>query len=1017
MNEHHRLRLTRQRTQRIIDWIKPHVFAHKQSLGAFNYTQLESPRHHVNGLDVKGETVEPESYWGAWTTNFALETEFSIEPSTFRHPALHLPLGETGDIFSHPECLVYIDGEAIGSADRHHHELPVPNRFIDGQKHRLTLTGWTGLSGWPHDPNTKTRLFMRTCRLIEIDVPLRNFVRRLELVMETISMVGHEPDLEDRLFDCLEAALKRLDTRHPLTDGRLTASAQIADRELRENLKACGDPLDVKLHAVGHAHMDVAYLWRIEQTRAKLGRTFSNALRLMVRDPDYCFSQSQPQLYRYLEDDYPMLFQRIKTRVKEGRWECTGGMWVEPDCNVPSGESLVRQLLLGREYYRSRFGEVDSPVLFLPDTFGFCPQLPQLMKGAGLEWFMTNKTNWNQYNRLPAQTFRWQGLDDSEVLAQVFTTPRTVQYLPYPTTYKAELSGFEVLGTWENYEHKDLHNELPIAFGYGDGGGGPTQALIDRARLLQDMPGMPKVEFSRLDRFFESLEPKREQLPAFQGELYLELHRGTYTSQAAIKRRNRELEQRLQNMEFWASWCSLNGRDGYPHNSFQKCWELLCLNQFHDILPGTSIPEVFDDAHADYDKIEQILAAIEERLAPFTQQLVGGSMWVNGNAQAQTVVQSSDALDGHVVQPSAEGYLVAGYLPAMSVAPLQPRAVGQLTLEPLPSGWRLSNTQLIAEIDNGGRVTRFESEGRSLLKAPGNVFQAFDDRPVCWDAWDIDIYFEDHQTDLDTHVSIEVVAQGPLEIRLRLTRAWRASLIRQDVVLRVDEPLLRFETQVYWGEAETLLKVAFPTVVESDEAHYETQFGWHSRPAHRRTAQAAAQFEVPAQRWGALWDEQGGMALLNNCKYGYDANEGTLRLTLIKSSTSPSPKADQGEHAFTYAIMATQGDAIALSEAGDGLNQTARAVSGVGGGAVLKQFPRWPSELRLSSIKQAQDGSGYIMRLHNQTQQPVSWRTDMPICEVNLLEQPQAQATTRFEFKPFEIKTVWLDPSLIPQSS
>ena len=408
--------------------------------------------------------------------------------------------------------------------------------------HDLLLHGWTGLTGWPPDPSDRSRLFLKECAVIDVDTALRDFLLLAETALDLAGEIGEDRPEKHGILSALDAAFLVLDTRDPMEDAFRASVAHAAER-LRDGLERAGAPLDITLHGIGHAHMDVAYLWPVAQIRQKNARTYSNVLRLMERHPDFRFSHSQPQLYAWTETDYPEIFEQIRVRVAEGRWEILGGMWVEPDANMPGPEALVRQIQLARRYCESRFGEgAETPVLWLPDTFGFPGCLPQLMVQAGLRWFVTNKVNWNQYNQMPASTTWWEGIDGTRVLAQFLTTPRDVQHLPFPTNYKSDLSAEEVVGTWTRSTIKDRVRDLPIAYGYGDGGGGPTDDLIGKLHAYGKMPGAPRLEPSTVRRFFETLEEKGPALPVWRGEVYLEGHRGVLTGNGRIKRANRKAE-------------------------------------------------------------------------------------------------------------------------------------------------------------------------------------------------------------------------------------------------------------------------------------------------------------------------------------------------------------------------------------------------------------------------------------------------------------------------------------------
>ncbi|MEM6467599.1 MAG: glycoside hydrolase family 38 C-terminal domain-containing protein, partial [Pseudomonadota bacterium] len=558
-------------------------------------------------------------------------------------------------------------------------------------------------------------------------------------------------------------------------------------------------------------------------------------------------------------------------------------MWVEPDVNLAGAEALVRQLVLSRRYFRRRFGDSETPVLWLPDTFGFPWSLPQLAQQAGLKWFCTNKMNWNQVNRMPSSTFWWQGIDGTRILSHVLTTPRDVQYLPFPTNYKSDLTAKEVLGTWEHSTAKDKIRDLPICFGYGDGGGGPTEGLIQTAKAYDAMPGMPKLKMSTVGEAFEAMGEQAGDLPVWNDELYLEGHRGVLTSNGKIKRQNRKAEIALHEAEALAV---IHGLDV----ELEEAWEKLCLNQFHDVITGTSIREVFDDADRDYAFIDTCL---DEALA----ELPTGA----------EVVENSSPF---TVAPLVE---VEGAFHQMPpIAPYSATALGK-AVAPRPglsivqdgAAYRLENALVAVEVNGAGQLTRVldKATGREVLSAPGNQFQLFEDRPLVWDAWDIDGFFEDRPTLLDGPAEIEIAEDTAHRVALRVTHRFGVSNLTQLIRLSSATRQIDFVTQVDWHETHTLLKVAFPVNVLSPRATYDIQWGHIERPTHRNTSWDAAMFEVCGHQWADLSDGGFGVALLNDCKYGHDIHNNVMRLSLIKSATMPDVGADQGPHAFTYALL------------------------------------------------------------------------------------------------------------------
>ncbi|MCR9134619.1 MAG: glycosyl hydrolase-related protein [Alphaproteobacteria bacterium] len=880
-------------------------FVHRRILALPHFRMLPLPGATLNPPICQDpatwQEISHETYWGHADLNFVMKSEFEIPKGWNRERiALYLPLGVMGDIFNHPEAMVYVDQQPLGSADRYHHTVPLPPNVCDGKRHVVSLHGWTGLSGWPPDPTSKAKLFMGVPAIIERDPVLLDFHRTAHTALDAANALDVESAESHALLAVLDRAVTALDTRDPISDA-LYDSAQNALDLLKRGIAMAGPALDVTLHGIGHAHMDVAYLWPISQIRLKNARTYSNVLRLMDENPDYRFSHSQPQLYAMTAEDYPQLFDRIAERVSEGRWEVMGGMWVEPDLNIPGPEALIRQLTLGRGYFRDTFGDVETPVLWLPDTFGFPAQIPQLMRLAGLKWFVTNKLNWNQINQVPSSTHRWEGLDGSQVLAHILTTPRDVQYLPFPTNYKSDLSAAEVLGTWNRSTAQDQLKDLPICYGYGDGGGGPTEDLLAKARTYRAMPGMPQIKPSSVRDVFQAIEKVAADLPLWKGEHYMEGHRGVYTSQGWIKRANRKAEWALHEAEAMAAMAG-------QVPDLQKAWQLLCLNQFHDIITGTSIGAVFEDARRDYVQIMKIAESASRQAAEaisIREPSVCNTSPVSGPRLA--LISGDHVSGGQQVESGTLIYF--DNLPSYSVTPISAMCIPNGAAECRQDADLvvMENPALRITIDQDGQLQSVfdKAEQRQILdgEAPGNQLLAFEDRPICWDAWDIDPSYEDRCENLSGTVTREIVETGPLRVSVRITKAWRNSIIRQEIRLSAHSNRIDFVTDVDWHETHTLLKAAFPTGIDAKRAQFDTQWGRVERATTHDTSFDAARFEVPAQKWAQVSNKNHAVAVLNDCKYGYDIQGGVIRITLIKCATSPDPNADQGRHEFTYSLL------------------------------------------------------------------------------------------------------------------
>lgn len=1019
----HSLRFTAEKIAKRLALIRPHIRRVRVPIPEFELEILPDATAKP-GLGEAHGTVAWDSYWAGQDSHFVLRSRFEV-PSGYEKPALYLPLGVAGDIFTHPEALLHIDGKAVASADRFHQLVPIDAALAGSGEHELMLHGWTGLTGWPPERENTARLQINRCYVVDRDTALQDFVAHAEVALDVACSCDTDRRLSSRLLQTLDEAFLALDTRAPLGEA-LHASVAAAHDVLRDGLSTAGAPMPETLHAIGHAHMDIAYLWPIAQIRQKNARTYLNALRLMERFEDFRFSHSQPQLYAYTEEDHPEIFARIVDRVAEGRWEVMGGMWVEPDCNIPGGESLVRQIVLGRRWFAERFGDAETPVLWLPDTFGFPWSLPQLMAQAGLKYFITNKLNWSQYNRMPSSTTWWQGIDGSRVLAHCLTTPRKVQHLPFPTNYKSDLSAAEVIGTVTNATGPDLH-DLPIAFGYGDGGGGPNDALVRKARAFAHTPGAPSLRMSTVRDFFEAIEPHSAPFPVWNGELYLEGHRGTFTSQGWIKRANRKAEALLHETEAALSLAHPEGADRQTLDTLRDLWETLCLNQFHDILAGTSIGAVFADARRDFERITETAEGLRDRALA---SLVDGGGWSIFNpapVPSSAVVLIPEHGHGQDVPGGslAETAPVPGYA-VNSLQAVEP--TGRVTAHEDATGVTLENELVTVTISSNGEVTRMSDKraNRSLLAddVDGNQLWITEDRPISWDAWDIDVFHEERAERLPEAEAVEVVENGPLRATIRVDRAFGASRISQFIRLHAGSARIDFNTEVDWHERQTLLKVAFPTDILSPRATYEIQWGEIERPTHRNTAWDFARFEVPAQRWADLSEGGFGVALLNDCKYGHEIRDGMLRLTLIKSSSSPDSDADQGRHVFTYAILPHAGDLKTVRSEARRLNMPPRLLRGTA--KTSDPFVSCDCETVLvETVKPADDGNGVIVRMYEtgrcRSDVTLSFsRLPSAVFACDLLEESQGKVAVEdnrvsFSLRPFQIITLRVLPTLHAQ--
>ena len=1071
----HDIRLTSRKINRRLRLIEPLVYRRRQPLPHFRHLKLESPLVEppvsLEVDDGDWQSLPRGSYWCEPHANFVLRTRFQIPSdwSTDSPIALHLPIGEAGD-FSHPEALAYIDGVPHAACDRHHQEILLPNSppsvppnsggevrpsntqypisIFDGAPHLLALHGWAGSLRNDRD----ARLLMRECALVQIDQPTRDFIALARVALGVADHLDENEPARGHLYTALDEAFKVLDTREPF-DERFYASVPAAHETLREGVAQAGAPLDVNITAAGHAHLDVAWLWMLGQTRRKAGRTFYNVIRLMEQFPEFRFSQSQPQLYDFVRQDYPELFEVIKQRVREGRWEPLGGTWVEADCNITGAESLARQFLLGRTFFRDHFG-TDAPVLWLPDVFGYAWNLPQLIKEAGVEYFFTTKIGWNQYNRLPYDSFWWQGLDGTRILTHFSTTGGSGDV--HVSTYNADASPEQTLQTWRNFQQKDwgkpgVTPPLLMSFGYGDGGGGPTREMLENIREMGHFPATPQIKCGKVGEFFRKLDTEvGYRLPTWNGELYLENHRGTYTTQSRNKRANRKSEFLLHDAEFLATLASLlDSGYRYPHAELHRAWELVCLNQFHDIIPGSSIGPVYVESQQQYAEVRQIGQRVRDgALAAIAEKLGGDVLVVNPTSfeRNDLVFWSNPPIENPAlqrtdgspvsVQPVEGGLLLdIGDSPPYSITPLSATAISNtqypisnLTATPA----LLENAHLRVELDTAGDITRIYDKlnGREVLPAGATAdqFQAFEDRPINPDAWDIDIFYDDKLWLAEPAESVCVSENGPLRATLEVRRRILNSEYVQRISLAHNSPRLDFDTTVQWRERHILLKVAFPVDVLSPQATYEIQWGNVQRPTHRNTSWDWAHFETCAQKWVDLSEGGYGVSLLNDCKYGHDIHDNVLRISLLRSPTTPDPEADQGEHRFAYSLLPHQGrwDERTVAQA-YALNDPLIVWSPARNPKLETQNSKPSSFINVDlphvvveTIKQAEDGQGLIVRLYESQRRrgQFTLTAAFPLAEAwrtNLLEENQELLEIeghhlRFSIKPYQILTLRLLP-------
>jgi alpha-mannosidase len=867
-------------------------------------------------------------------------------------------------------------------------------------------------------------------RLVRADLAvLDEEVWHLCLDLDVLAeLMAELPTTDPRRHEVLRATERALDV---LDLDDVAGSAAAARARLRPALASPANASAHRLSAVGHAHIDTAWLWPLRETRRKAARTFANVTALAAEYPELMFACSQAQQYAWIKQEQPEVFQRIREAVKAGQWVPVGGMWVESDANLPGGEALARQLVIGKRFFAEEFG-VECRGVWLPDSFGYTAAFPQLARLAGMHWFLTQKLSWNQTNTMPHHTFWWEGIDGS----RVFT------HFPPVDTYNAVLSGAELARAVRTYAEKGHGTRSLVPFGYGNGGGGPTREMVERARRLRDLEGSPRVRIEHPDDFFEAAQAEYPHAPVWSGELYLERHRGTYTSQARTKAGNRRSEHLLREAELWATAAAVHAGAAYPYERLERLWRVVLLHQFHDILPGSSIGWVHREAEAAY---EQTLAELEA----ITQDAVSALSGVARARQATLPWVFNAGPRARTEPVTIPGYLATRFrhrgqrLYGGDVAVLAEvppsgavRLDGGPKVQPAPvtvTERTLDNGLVRVELDGAGLMVSVRDlvAGRELL-APGtrgNLLQLHTDFPNDSDAWDIDPHYRRQVTDLTAVDAIEVVEPGPLVGGLRVARSFGSSRVEQVIRVPAGGRRVEVETTVDWQEREKLLKVAFPLDVHADRSAAEIQFGHVYRPTHANTGWDAAKFEAYGHRWLHVGEGGYGVAVTNDATYGHDVGRSTrpdggttttVRLSLLRSPSSPDPFADQGTHTIGYALHPGVGIEGAVAE-GYRTNLPLRVAAGdtvpFDGAFVDVDDPA----ATIEAVKLADDRSGdVVVRLYESLGGRVDTRlrTSFPIVAaqvVDLLERPMGEdpvppgsGGVAVSLRPFQVVTLRL---------
>ncbi|KXO87887.1 alpha-mannosidase [Tsukamurella pulmonis] len=1003
-------RLTEERLDRFTrEFLNRAVYSHTAPVTVTAWAAPGEPVPFEEAVAQDFEPIAPGTPWGApWSTLWlhvtgAAPSDWSrlVEPDRAVHaPELRVELGFTGGPGFNAEGLVYrTDGTVAKGISPFNAYVPLtPGEPVDLYIECAANPDLGGDFVSPtHLGDRETAGDAPLYRLGTIDLALRDLtVWELQQDVWTLNGLMHELPFDlPRRHEVLRALERMLDVVDPHDVAGTAAQGRAA---LAPALASPASASAHRITAVGHAHIDSAWLWPVRETARKCARTFANVVDLMDRDPSLTFACSSAQQFAWVKDRNPELFARIKDHVAAGRFVPVGGMWVEADTNMPGGEAMARQFVAGKRFFLHEFG-IDTPEAWLPDSFGYSAAMPQIVAAAGSRYFLTQKLSWNQTNRMPHSSFLWEGIDGTAL----FT------HFPPVDKYNSDLSGADLARAQKNYREQGHGTRSLVPFGWGDGGGGPTREMLAAAARAASLEGSPTVEIASPAEFFDAAAAELTHPARWVGELYLEFHRGTYTSQANTKQGNRRSEHLLREAELWATTAAVRTGFGYPAQELEEIWHLVLLQQFHDILPGSSIAWVHKDAEHNY-------AAVARRL----ERIIDGALASLADAAPGT---------GEAASPSRRLVFNAAPHPRDGVPALAAAVVAAAA--PVPpvvedSGFRLDNGVVSALVDARGLLVSLvdAATGREAMAEPGNLLQLHRDIPNHWEAWDIDSFYRRDVTDLVEADSVTVDGDA-VEVR----RSVGESTITQRISLLADSPALDIVTEIDWHERQKLLKLAFPFDVQADRSASEIQFGHVFRPTHSNTSWDAAKFETCAHRWVHVGEPDYGVAVANDSTYGHDitaltADSGTanatvssgtaVRLSLLRAPRYPDPEADQGRHRLAVSVRpaATIGDAV---EEGYRRNLALRSVSGAAEVVAPLVAVDHPGVI-VEAVKLAEDGSGdVVVRLYESrgTRATATVHADFrhtAAVRTDLLERPVAEpepaADVRLSLRPFQIVTL-----------
>ncbi len=951
--------------------------------------------------DTKGK-------WGRKKDDHAWFYMHVTRPEEMKGEVLYLSVAtdKSGWDADNPQFIGYVNGKMQQGLDVNHTDLLLGEE----DEYDIYLYAYTGPS------LTEVCLFVS---LFTLNENVEELYYDLLVPRQVIDFIDKNELTYVKTLEHLDRAVNMLDLlRVPSPAFYTSVDAALAYMKTEFYGKYCGRQ-DATTICIGHTHIDCAWLWTLAQTREKVQRSFSTVIELMKRYPEYKFMSSQALLYQNAKEETPELYEEIKKMVAAGRWEVEGAMWVEADCNLTSGESLVRQVMYGKRFFRDEFG-VESHILWLPDVFGYSAALPQILRKSDVDWFVTSKISWNEMNKMPYDTFSWKGIDGTEINSY-FLTPQNKRRGGAPvirTTYVGDTNAPMIAGTYHRYQQKNLSDEAILTYGYGDGGGGPTKEHIElMRRTAYGIPGCPnaKSEFAgdALARLARNIK-NNPKLPKWHGELYLELHRGTLTGIAKNKRNNRKSEFLYQETEWLCSMANVLANRPFPKAKLHAGWEDILTNQFHDIIPGSSIFEVYEDCDRMYANIRSIAETeMQNAISVLLGKIKADGKYVvfNPHSFTHSGIVTVDGQSYFVRDIPAKGYRV-------------------LTLEKqekrvIIDGRTVETPHFTVVFDEDYTITRLydKQNDREVLTAGENANRllVYQDNAYNWDGWEMSEYHTDKVYPVNGLLSVSVVEEGA-RTGIMLVRPHMGSTVTQTVWFYNDIAKIDFETHADWHEQHQFLKVAFPVDVNTDRATYDIQFGAVERPTHKNTSWDAMKFEVCGHKYADLSDNGYGVSLLNDCKYGHDIHDGVMQLTLIKCGTYPNEYADQGAHDFTYSLYPHAGNlasADTVRMAYD-LNLPLLAVKGQDGDGTLPAEYSMLSldcdNVILETVKESEDGEDLIVRFFETKNKRTATTLTLgfsakTVTLVNLMEKGNTELPidgnkVHLTVKPFEIITL-----------